>query len=423
MRKNVMLLTLSLLVLGVSAVAALIPETAEARERMLDFIMAPLRPGQEVHREIIRQRTGDLVFFRTYEQTGSRYYAFMLMDEDGEMDLAAAGTWIIRRRISDGAFEQIKVFLQNDELSFLRLFPRGRTVRMDVEIAGVPLYNGVTVPMTMERALTTSIGMIRESTAGVVDWSLLDPDPFDPGYGRVLSVVERLRSQIPNLRDADDGAMDQDGNLVFIETLTRQDPPGGFNCSGFAKWVIDGFYRPRTGRLLAVEDLKQKHLDYRGTSWTASFEDRRDPFFGLDWTRNLALHVFARDRNTEPERLDPGSRDVRDISSADYIPHVGYRVRDLRHVLYRLALAEPGNIYLGSVNISFGEDVVLRQHTHVVVLMPWFDEKGRFNVAVMERNNETSMESLELRFAGEYIHLVRVAANREFDPPPMPGPD
>ncbi|TVR66839.1 MAG: hypothetical protein EA427_15515 [Spirochaetaceae bacterium] len=409
---------------GAGVLQAYMPESAEARRVMLDYMMEPLQADQEIRREVLPQQSGVTIFFRTYEQLGGRYYGFKPMDADGEWAIESAGTWIIRRRIDDGEIDQVKVFLQNDTLSFLRLVAdrRSRFTRMDVVIAGVDMYRGVFVPLTMERVLTIPFTMLQESTSGVVDWNLLQPDPMEPGYHRIESIVQRLREELPALRDADDGAMDEMGRLVYIKTGQPQEGPGGFNCSGFAKWVMDGFYRPRTGRFLPIEPLKEKHRDYRGTSWSSALDDLRDPYFGLDWTRNLALHMYALDRQVAPETLSPGLRDVRDIRSADRIDHVGYHVEDLRHVLYRLALQEPGTLYLGSINRSFGEELILRQHTHVVVLLPWFDRDGRFRVAVLERNQETGTQSLAERYRGDFIHLVRVEAGRDFDPPPLPPP-
>ncbi len=421
MTRSAIPVTVFLIFAFLNVLGAGIPETGEARRRMMDFMVAPVLPHQEIYREVIHQRTGGMVFFRTYEQTGGRYYAFKPMDADGEAMLVSPGTWVIRRRIEDGAFEQIKIFLQYDEQSFLRIFPAGRTARMDVEIAGVGLYTGVPVPMTMERLITVPMAMLQDATAGFVDWSLLAPDPHEPGYRYIKDAVEEIRRVLPDLGDADDGAMDRDGRLVYIESLEPQDDGGGFNCSGFAKWVVDGFYYGRTGVLLPVEPLKRKHTAYRGTSWTHTVEDERDPFFGLDWTRNLALHMLALDRRVDPETLDPRAGDVREITSADRIENVGYRVEELQHVLYRLALREPGTFYLGSVNSTFGGEVVLRQHTHVVVFFPWFDGNGTFRVAVMERNTETGLESLSRRYAGGFVHLVRVSGHREFAPPPVGG--
>jgi hypothetical protein len=411
------ILFLLLLCLPVVSGAAFLPESAEARRRMMDRMTAPLRPYQEIERETIQQRSGGQIFYRTYEQRGNRYYSFKHMDDEGDWNLVAPGTWVVQRRIEDGEFNQIKIFLQNDEESFLRVIPDGRRARMEVHIAGDTLYTGVPVPMALQRILTAPFAMLQESTSGFVDWDLLVPDPYHPGYRRIERMVEAIRAYLPSLRDADDGAADENGNLVYIETLLPQENSGGFNCSGFAKWVIDGLWYPGRGSYLPVEPLKRKHLEYRGTSWSASLEESRDPYFGLDWTRNLALHLYAAEQGVTPESLDPRSTDVRGISSASFTENVGFPVEEVRHVLYRQALRDPGFFYLGSVNVSYGEDIVLRQHTHVVVFFPWFDQEGRFRLAVMERNRETGMESLKLRYRGDFIHLVRVSAGMTFETP------
>jgi hypothetical protein len=115
--------------------------------------------------------------------------------------------------------------------------------------------------------------------------------------------------------------------------------------------------------------------------------------------------------------IDPEALDVRNVPSAQYTEDVGYRVDTLTSVLYRLARRDPGTFYLGSVNRLFGEDPVLRQHTHVVALFPYFDRAGTFHVAVMERNVETSVASLERRYGNDFIHLVRVPGSDDFTPP------
>lgn len=418
-RKTVLLLLL--LSLPVASGAAFLPESVEARRQLMDRMTDTLRPQQEIERERIPQRSGGSVFYRTYEQRGYRYYSFKHLDDEGDWDLVAPGTWVIKRRIEDGAFMQIKIFLQNDEESFLRLFPDGSRphlrTRMEVHVAGDTLYTNVLVPMAMERVLTAPFTMLRDSTAGFVDWDLLVPDPDHPGYRRVEAIVEEIRNHLPSLRDAEDGAGDENGNLVYIETLQPQGDRGGLNCSGFAKWVVDGLWYPMHGHYLPVEPLKRKHLEYRGTSWSATLEETRDPYFGLDWTRNLALHVLAAEQGTDPESLDPRMADVRGISSANYIENVGFSMDQIRHVLYRQALSDPGTFYLGSVNRSFGDRIVLRQHTHVVVFFPWFDSNGRFRLAVMERNRETSVDSLMLHYRGDFIHLVRIPAGRVFRVP------
>jgi len=69
------------------------------------------------------------------------------------------------------------------------------------------------------------------------------------------------------------------------------------------------------------------------------------------------------------------------------------------------------------VNTEFGAEPVLRQHVHVAVLFPYFDESGRFSITVLERNVETDIDSLAERYPGSYVHLVRVEADEAFQPP------
>jgi hypothetical protein len=405
--------------LGLPIAAAegyVIPDTSFARRSVLDSVTAPVPSAIEQVRELIRVPGSDPVFHRTEQQQGRHYYVFIPAGDD-DFTLASPGTFIIRRRLDDGAFDQIKVFLQHDEGSYIRLFPHGRTLRMDVYIANTQLYRDVPVAMSMNRAITASTDTLLQAGAGVVDWSVLEVNPHHSGYAVIRGMVDQIRGALPYLPDAEDGAMDADGNLVYIESLLSQEQLPGFNCSGFAKWVIDGIYGPQMGTFLPIDVLREKHLAWRGTSWSRPLEDKRDPYFGLDWTRNLAVQMDSLDRKIPAERIDPEALDVRRVPFARYVEDVGYRVESLSAVLYWLARNEPGTFYLGSVNRLFGSDPVLRQHTHVVVLFPWFDESGRFQVSVMERNVETSLSSLEKRYGKDYIHLVRVRGNPRFEPP------
>ena len=401
---------------------ALLPESTYARRQFLEYMTAPFHRFQEPLREYLIAPGEDDVLVRTYEQAGARYYVFLHPQRD-VFDVDAPGTWIIRRRLDNGDIDQIKIFLQPHEGSFLRLTPAGRTTRMEVSLAGAVVYRNVPVPISMQRALVASFEMIRRATAGIVDWGLLLVDADHPGYATVAEMVSSVRPLLPGLPDAEDGAMDSEGNLVFIETLEAMGVDRGFNCSGFAKWIVDGIYGPRTGRYLAVEPLKRKHLNHRGTPWSEPLEDSRDPWFGLDWTRNLAGAVAALDHDGVATVIEPTARDVRDVPFTPYIPNVGYAISDLQAVLYWLALREPGTIYLGSVSRSFGSAPVLRQHSHVVVFFPWFDSRGQFQLSVMERNVETGLVSLNRRYPGDFVHLVRVTPGEMFQPPPIPSSD
>lgn len=398
-----------------SPVSALLPDSSWARQQYLDRMTDPMQHLPEPLRDFVSHPSGEGILVRTYEQQGQRYFVF-IHPQDDEFEIASPGTWIVRRNRENGDINQIKIFLQSHEGSYIRLQPHGRNTRMEVSLGGYTLYRNIPVPVSMTRALTLPFSTLQRATAGLVDWNLVLVDPADPGYRLVAQLAEEVRRYLRYLPDAEDGAIDEAGSFVFIETLRAMEDNPGLNCSGFAKWVIDGMYHSRTGSWLPVADMRQKHLDLRGNPWSVAFEDQRDPWFGLDWTRNLATAMRALDRG--PSAWDnPQAQDITTIPVAGYLPNVGYAVEDLPGVFYWLALKEPGNIYLGSVNRSFGTAPVLRQHSHVVVFFPYFDERGSLQVAVMERNVESSLTSLQRRYRGDFVHLVRVPATLPFSPP------
>ena len=194
---------------------------------------------------------------------------------------------------------------------------------------------------------------------------------------------------------------------------------------------------------LELGPLKEKRLDTRKSSAVGRFETDADPYFGLDWTRNLAL---AAETSLGP-LVKPllGGSDIVDAPFAlvvsgraaitggsefqdfpPYAPDAGFVIGGLPSLLWWLAIKEPGQIYLASV--SRLDPSGLRQHYHVSILLPWFDEGRAFHVDVFDGPAETSFLAFLARvenddrggFSGEMVHLVRIRAARDFDPPLLP---
>jgi len=395
-----------------------IPESWEIRQKLGDWIHAPVNEARSRIPETFRQNSdGAYVKVRTEENADS-FYQLFLIQEDYTFPLARRGNYIIKRDRRDGSFIQVKIFLQNDEGSFIRIFPSQERAVMDVYLLGNRIYESLVLPFSLSRAFTLPLNQVLALTSGRVDWSLFAGPPAGFRGEELQPVIRQIRDRLPELLDCEDGAMDGDGRYVFIENLERQPGlTGGFNCSGFAKWVVDGYAVPLTGRPLDILPLKEKPLELRGNSWSRLSEDLRDPFFGLDWTRNLAVTLESLRNRGNGEELSPEAMDVREVPFFEYREDVGYPVSSLESVLYLLALENPGTFYLGSVNVPFGTGPVIRQHTHVVVLFPWFTSRGDFKVTVLERNIETSLDSLNSRYGSDFVHLVRVNAAGGFQLP------
>jgi hypothetical protein len=400
-----------------------LPENWEARTFLREVIFAAVQDAASAPHSIVPQpETGDDVLFKTDVQEGAVYLEFI--NRKGKtFPLAAAGTFIIKRSLVDGSFLQAKIFVQNDPSCYLKLFPEEDRTAMDIVLYGESFQTHVILPVTFADLLTSPFSQIIEMSRSSVDWSEVMAPVQGPGDMRLQQIAQTLRSRLQTLRDMDDGAMDSNGRLVFIATgKPAPSGLGGFNCSGFAKWVIDGFYSPLTGSLTNIDTLRSRDSDLLGRAWSAKFEEEQDPYFGLDWSRGLARALAEARTGQMP---GPEALDVTVSDRFTHVKDVGYRVEDLPGLLYFLARSRPGTIYLGSVNARSkgapeGASMLLRQHHHVVVFLPFFDEDGGFHAVVMERNKETGVPSLVRRYKGEYINLVRVDSSGQFDPPEFP---
>lgn len=221
-----------------------------------------------------------------------------------------------------------------------------------------------------------------------------------------VDILKAVREISPLLKDSPTGAIDSDGNYT-------KNSNNGLNCSGFAKWIVDGFYTPLCkedeSKYISVQVLRKKHLYERGTPDVLRYEDRRDPYFGLDWTRNLAVEL-GKKRGENPTYK---TYDVTDSSICDYVINCGYPLWKIENVLSEQDKLHPGRIYLGSVNGYYGDNPKLWQHYHVVVFIPYY-EKEKLKIAVLERNKETSFSYLLCRYPNTFCHLVGFSSEGEF---------
>jgi hypothetical protein len=224
---------------------------------------------------------------------------------------------------------------------------------------------------------------------------------------------------------------------VYINTGLEQQGQQGLNCSGFTKWMIDGILRPVTRERLEIPPLKAPFGE-RGSSFTEIWEELRDPFFGLDWIRNLAsragttLYSPAFGTLKEIEvRGEPFSQLIIRSRSGSaiqsypgFLENAGYSIEGLIPLLYTLAVDEPGRFYLAAVNNEISPPATenprgtprMRQYFHVAALIPYFAENGDFQVVVFESAAETSINAFRNRYPGHCVSLVRVPVETAFEP-------
>lgn len=425
------LLIISILLWGLSTVSAFsfdtlsfqFPENTEVRRRLYDKLTGSNEEALSTLPEwIVIETTGVRVNFFTEkvinEDGGNIYFCFS-HGPDLDFTRGTIGSYIIKRSLDNYddinyGISQIKIFYKNDNESFIRIRPAENKQEslMEIHLFERTLQKNIRIPLTLAELSRRSFSDLAQLSSNYVDWNFYISD-YKKLYGDEVRLLSEAIDPLLNyLKDNDDGAIDINGNFVYIDSLNLQEGDGGLNCSGFAKWVVDGIYKPVTGENIDISYLKEKHYELRGNRWSDKLEKDDDPYFGLDWTRNLAYEIL---KLTEPES-DVVSVDVKNLRYHFQKENIGFAIDNLKTVLYELAVTYPYNFYLGSLNSKSSEPPYLRQHTHVVVLFPYIDKKGNFQVQVYSLNDKISLGYLKNNWKDNFIHLVQIEASARFEP-------
>ncbi len=420
---------------GDSAVSAMAENTDIRKKLWNTLIEAPKSVALAYRAKRETNAWGD--WSVSVERGKGAFYTILAPERAGRFSVYTQGSWILKRSDADGSFMQAKIFLRSDQGTFARVYPSGSRSLIDIVVHGGVLYREVIVALPFDEILRSPFSRIRKLTADVIDWELFSPDPGL--YRDLRALASAVRQRLPSLRYADDGAIDADGRSVYISTLKNQESPAGLNCSGFVKWLVDGMLYPLTGAYLSVEALRERMIDWRGSSFTRGFEEKFDPFFGLDWSRALARAAWAafypslsndsplaNDVNDAPFALRV--RDAEPVNGgssyeafSDNFDDAGLDVRGLKATLYTLAIREPGRFYLAQFNARDPKPPRLRRYFHIAALFPYFDDDGVFQVAVFESAAETSIERINGR-GYEFVKLVRLPVAPRFEPQSLAVP-
>jgi hypothetical protein len=370
----------------------------------------------------------------------------------GQFPGTAQGSWILTRR-NNGEASRIRVFLRSDYYTYVQFRPfSADKCLMDAVVYDAYIVRSLPLPVSLERLYTMPLTEALKLAGDKFPRRYYEPNPAD--YRAQRSLIAKVRERLPELEFADDGAIDQSGRYVYINTGLEQRGQPGLNCSGFAKWLIDGILRPVTGERMEIPPLKAP-FGQRGSSYTDLWEEWRDPFFGLDWIRNLASRAGSTlyspsfsSLNEIEVRHEPfsqiilrGKKSPVIYSYPGFVENAGYGIEGLQALLYTLAIDEPGKFYLAAVNNERGPPTTtenprgsprMREYFHIAALIPYFTERGVFQIAVFESAAETSFNALKNRYLwlreevvdgelkiypnGPHISLVRIPVETTFDP-------
>jgi len=366
---------------------------------------------------------------------GNELIIYLSRQRNGVFPGWAQGSWVYTRDFSTGAPVRVRVFLRSDPQTYIQFRPMGldKTL-LDAVVYEAYVIRGLAIGIPFERFLTMPLEEVLALAGNRFPRRYFEPDPelyrniCPYRENRDKNLISRIRAALPPLKYVDDGAIDENGKYVLIKDQQPQANPMGLNCSGFVKWVVDGMLRPVTGNRLTIAALKNP-ITPRTSSMAANF-DNLDYLFGLDWTRNLALEAarvlrspaFAIIENVEVRRetfasvIDRSKGGASAKSYPGFLLNAGFSIEGLRPLLYTLAIDEPGNIYLASVNRDTRTTPPMRQHYHVAVLIPYFNEYGVFQTAVFESAAETNLTGFIGRHPNAMVNLVRIPVEGIFEP-------
>jgi len=362
------------------------------------------------------------------ERGNGEFMTVLAREGDGSFPSWAQGTWVLYRSLSTGARTRIRFFPRSDPYCYIQFRPDGQSrTLLDAVVYEGYVARSIVLPLDLDRVVIEPLNRVLLSAIETFPRRYFEPHP--EYYADIRALSGAIRSRLGSLAYADDGALDENGSPVYINGGLPQIGVIGLNCSGFAKWVVDSMLRPLTGRRLPIAPLSQPPLP-RGNTFSEPWEKLRDPYFGLDWTRNLAAEagrVFRGERGADPKEYEvnrtvitalrtSGGNGTTSRSYPGYIEDAGFEIRGLKAVLYTLSIDEPGTMYLASVNNEIGTSPQLRQHYHVAVLMPQFDEDDRFSINVFESAVESKFDAFIKRYPDHAVHLTRIPAESSFDP-------
>lgn len=397
-------------------------ENFEIRQDLKDTVFAPFLTVLNTPKKIFTQKSSPVPVKFEVRKTAESFYLLFLNEFEYTFPVWGRGSYILKRDILTGDFVQLKIFIQNDEGSYLRLFPEGDRTRMDVYLFGVRIYESILIPVEFKRIIISPFSILLNLTSDSIDWKDLFTNVGWDEWHRIETMATQIRTKLPDIEEVDDGAQNRFGDYVYIETEERQHDSVGMNCSGFVKWIADGVYSSYRGKVdsfgpyMDLETLKEEpDSSEMANPWNEKYSDR-DPLFGLDWIRNIAVKLYEKKTGVKAGFED---FDVKDTPFFHYRENVGYNLDELLAVLYLQAVKHPGSFYLGAINTEFGTAPVLRQYRHVAAFFPWFTKDGNFHVSVMDTGTEKFPVTLERQFPGGFIHLVRIDGVDMLSLPPV----
>ena len=297
---------------------------------------------------------------------------------------------------------KVKVYYQRNNDSYL-LFDKKKRGKCDVYLFGRLYRKNLAYYFSIDSLKYLSINSIL---------SLLDSNKIGKEIlieKDDLFLKEKLIQKIIipsiNFKYVRDGARDEFGNYVYILTGEEQKKnEQGLNCSGFVKEIADNYIKLfiPSFKWLKISDLKQGRTNERKNNSLQQYDLKYDPFFGLDWVKNIADNI-NKNCNYKIIKAEEYNTDT----NAPYFKNRGFNIEDLKEILFRDQQKDSTYFYILIFNRLRNKRPIIPEHHHLSVIVPYFKDY-HFYLRVFESAEETNFTQLIKIHKDEKVTIIKV---------------
>lgn len=362
-----------------------------------------------------------------------------------------AGTWVLYRDKRTDKASKIRIYFNADPGVYLELRNGENKTYADMVLYDCYMVRSVPIGVRFKKLYTMSFDEIQALTRKSLPWASVRVVPGQ--YHPVLQMAAVIRGCLPRIVCAHDAAYNEAGELYsvqFNEPFTisdealakdpslaeaRQAMASGsglvLSAQGFVKWVADGIVEPATGSYTNLGNMVAPTVNYSSLGKRGVISQTWNLSLTLDCCRNLAVDALNARSTKRSYRYKMGASDVTgvdvtvepfvsdivddgELRSVGYIKDTGYSVIELKSLLYVLAVTESQYIYFAA--IKSGSKAGDSVFNNCAVLMPFFDDDGKFGCTVFEQGKEYSLDAFIELHPDSYIHLNRVKSSDFFSP-------
>lgn len=429
-----------------------IPDSSEIRSKIAESWFSPdLSELRQKRTELHSNSIGQNFQVRMEENTDYFYVivapeTFLSVDvytENGvktntvsEYLKDAAGSWILTRDIRTGKNISIRFYFAADSDVYVQFSPSkdGKKSFADFLIDRKFVSRGVPVGVAFEYFYSSPFADVVQLTQKSLPWRYTEiyPEQF---YGS-LRMISVIRKNLPRVKYEWDACYDENGNPIRIsdgqprEISEEKLKANSLTLSeaGFVKWITDGLIEAQAGSSSFLKPLLRPTTSSNPVGYVGIKGQKENLSFTLDWTRNLAaarLSIQTRknylyedsgvDVDIEPFSSELTANGINSV--AGYIKNSGYEIKDLKSILYVLAVTDPTYFYLAAVRRRIAPADGRPEYyvfDKAAAVFPFFDKSKRFGCVIFDSGEEMTLSQFIKKYPDCYVNLSRVLTSDRF---------